>query len=462
MSEERRRITRRFLILPPIVLGALLLGWQLVSRAPPEREAPGELAQPVRVLLAEPLDYVPRALGYGHVEPGREWDAVTEVAGRIVYRHPDLEAGRVLAAGTTLLRIDPADYELAIAGIESELESFSAQLSEIEVRERNTKALLSIERRAAKLAGEDVARKKTLLARGNAAQATVDAAERESLVLRQRVQELENQLNLLPAERRVIAAQTANAQAKLARGQLDLARTEILLPFDARIAEVMVETTQFVRSGDRLAQAHSMDVAEVAAQFPIERLRPLIERGDMLGALEPGELSVLPQRWGLGAEVRLTAGDFTVRWPARFDRLAATIDPQTRTLGVIVAVDNPYGKVIPGERPPLVKNMFVEVELRAPKRKDVMIVPRVAVHRDDSGASRLYLADEDDRLRFRPVTLASAQSDFVVVAEGLEGGERVIVSDIIPAIEGMRLDPVVDADLAARLRAAAQDGEGRT
>jgi hypothetical protein len=51
------------------------------------------------------------------------------------------------------------------------------------------------------------------------------------------------------------------------------------------------------------------------------------------------------------------------------------------------------------------------------------------------------------------------QSDFVIVEDGLAGGERVVVSDLIPAIEGMLLAPRLDKALGEAL-AAQSSGAG--
>ena len=134
--------------------------------------------------------------------------------------------------------------------------------------------------------------------------------------------------------------------------------------------------------------------------------------------------------------------------------MADTIDPETRTVGVIVAVDRPYGQAVPGVRPPLTKNMFVEVEITGRPKPDRLIVPRSALHN-----GRLYLVGDDDRLVIRPTTVAFVQAGFAVIAEGLADGERVVISDIVPAIEGMRLAPVADEAVAAALTAAASGAE---
>jgi multidrug efflux system membrane fusion protein len=447
---------RRLLIVPPVAIGIAVLLWQLQSRTEPPQGEPEELTRTVRVIEAEPVDFVPRAVGYGTVAPGRVWEAVAQVGGKITGKHPDLERGRLIEEGTEVLRIDPTDYELAIARAQADLNSARAQLSELDVRAANTEASLEIERRALRLAEEDLERKRSLLERDSVSQATVDQAESALLGQRQRVQELENQLRLIPAERQVLEASIEVHEAQLEQARLDLERTRIRMPFDGRIAEVDVEPTQFVSVGQVLMVADSIDRAEIEAQFAIGRLAPLVRADIDLSALTAGELAQVPGRLGLEATVRLQADEVAASWDARFDRLSDRIDPQTRTVGVIVVVDEPYRKAIPGLRPPLAKDMFVEVELEGRFRENALVVPRVAVNKRSDGGAALYVADDQGRLEIRPVTLGPTQGDLVVVIEGLEPGERVVVSDLIPAIAGMKLATRVDAALAERLRAQAK------
>ncbi len=459
MSGLKKGVLTSLLIAPPVVIGLAVLAWQLSGRKAPEQAEAEEGARPVRVIEATAGDFVPRALGYGYVQPGSVWEAVAQVAGKVVYRHPDLERGRLLAAGSELLHIDPANYELAVARIEANVAAVKAQLDELEVRRANTESSLEIIRRTLALAEQDLARKRKLVAKGNISQTAVDEAESAVLNERRQIQDLQNQLNVLPAEQRVLEANLALNHAQLEEAQLELERTVIRLPFEARIAEVLAEATQFVSVGQKLAVADSIDVAEVTAQIALNHMRPLVPTGLDVSSLSAEEISAMPQRWVFSAEVRLVAGDFATSWQARFDRISDMVDPQTRTLGLVVAVDEPYRSAIPGQRPPLTKNMYVEVEIRGAPQPGRIAVPRVAVHRGPGGGDVVYLANPEDRLAFRAVVLGPTQSDFVIVADGLEGGERVVVSDLIPAIEGMLLAPRLDEALEKAL-AAQSSGTG--
>jgi multidrug efflux pump subunit AcrA (membrane-fusion protein) len=80
--------------------------------------------------------------------------------------------------------------------------------------------------------------------------------------------------------------------------------------------------------------------------------------------------------------------------------------------------------------------MFVEVELSGPPIPDSIAVPRAAIR-----AGRVFLIGEQNRLEIRPVTVEFRQGEEAVLSSGLNGGERLVVTDLIPAIEGMLLDP---------------------
>ncbi len=447
------------LVAPPILLGLAVLAWQITGREPPAHGPPQEAARSVRVIEVQPATFVPRAIGFGFVEPGTVWDGVAQVDGQIVYRHPELERGRILEAGTELLRIDPTDYELAVARAEASLASARAQLDELEVEQQNLEKSVEIERRALQLEERELKRQESLAAKGTVSRAKVDQAETAALGQRQRLLDLENQVRLLPARRGVLAASAKLNEAQLEEARVSLGRTVIRLPFTARIAETTAEEAQFVRSGEMLVVADSIDQAEVSVQVPLERMRPLIPPGLDLSSVTDRELSQVTERLGLGAKLRLPIEGFAESWEARFDRISDTVDPKTRTLGVIVVVDQPFRSAIPGKRPPLTKNMFVQVELAGPARAAKLVVPRMALHDAGRDAFAVYLVGADQRLLRQAVVPGVRQGDLVVIDQGLEAGARVVVSDLVPAVEGMLLAPSLDSDLMARLTALAGAAE---
>ena len=262
MRKFLRRVVRLLLFVVPVALGLGVIGYALQNREGPQRLPPEERTTPVRVVTAPAVDVVPRALGYGSVIPGRIWEAVGEVSGTVIYRHPELEKGAVLRAGTQLLRIDPTDYRLAVAQIEANIRSTEAQLAVLDVRASNTKRSLSIEARSIDLSRKELERTQRLVKQGTISQAAADQEERAVLAGEQAIQNLRNSMNLLPAERSVLEATLDQLRAQLETARRNLDRTTIVAPFDCRIAEVNVEKAQFAAQGKVLVVADSLDVAE--------------------------------------------------------------------------------------------------------------------------------------------------------------------------------------------------------
>ncbi len=452
---DKGGLWRKALFLPPVLVGVAVLVWFARSGDAPVQVPPDEVVRPVRVISVPAVDFVPRTLGYGQVQPGRIWEAVAEVSGRIIEKHARLEPGELLTSGEVILRIDPTDYELAVESARARIRGAEAEIAELEVREANTRRSLDIEQRGLSLAETDLARKRTLVERGSISQAAVDEAERTVLSLRQAVQSQRSALAVIPAEREVLTANLALFEAELRQAQRNLERTEIVTPFDGRVAAVNVEERQFAASGQVLAVLDGVDLAEVAAQIPLDRVRPLVA-GARVDLQDVGteNLSNVFERLGLKAVVRLRAGDFEASWPARFARIRESVDPSTRTIGIVVAVDEPYKLVEVGRRPPLAKNMFVEVELHGRPVPDRLVVPRAALH-----DGTVYVVGGDRRLQRRKVSVGVVQSGFVVIDEGLVAGDIVVVTDLIPAVDGMLLDPVEDTALRDRLIATAT-GQG--
>lgn len=449
-----RQTPRKWLLLIPLLIGIGIFVFLLKSRSVPEQSAPTEQARAVRIIPVPEVTVIPRATGYGTVTPDRTWEAVAEVSGKITELHKNLKKGELLKAGATLLKIDPSDYQLALARAQADIKATEAQLAELSVKEANIEASLEIEQQALDLSEQELKRKQALVKSGTVTRSQLEQEQRTVLAQRQSVQAQQNALNLIPSERQLLLAQLARYQAQLGSARLDLAHTMISLPFDARIAEVRIEQSEFVRQGDVLLVADSIRAAEITAQFPVNKLRPLIQPKQQ--ALTELDNETARRVLGFSAEVRipnlpnlpnLPNQIPPMRWDAEFVRASDAVDERTRTLGIVVAVQEPYRQARPGIRPPLVKGMFAEVELRGAPRPESLIIPRAALHGD-----QVYLLDEKNRLQRRTVSLAFTQGNFAVVAEGLQAGEQIIVSDLLPAIDNMLLQPRADPDLLAQLQ----------
>jgi RND family efflux transporter MFP subunit len=426
---------RKLLLIPPVIIGIGILMLMAGNKQPPVKSEAGEPTKQVRVIEAPQLELIPMAEGYGTIQPARTWSGVAQVSGRIVELHSRLRDGEIIAKDTLLLKIDPVDYELNLAQV-------SAELAELQVEENNLKALISIEERSLNIAQRELQRITKLVTKGTASQSDLDDAERNLLNSRNAVQNVKNSLALLPTKRKVL-------EAKKIQAERDLQNTSLYAPFNLRVTGMAIEIDQYVGKGELLLAGDEVDRVEVVAQFPMSSLRRLF-----IGREIPDFTILdgnLPEFVDFKPQVRLDMGTTVAEWAAQFVRFSDNVDPETRTMGVVVAVDKPFDKVIPGVRPPLSKGMFVQVLLQGKAQADRIILPRSAIK---DGVA--YLADEQNRLHRQQVEILFNQGDISVIAQGIEAGQKIIVSDLVPAVNGMLLQPEADPKMTEMLLNAAR------
>ncbi|GAB4151215.1 MAG: hypothetical protein Kow00107_01840 [Planctomycetota bacterium] len=126
----------------------------------------------------------------------------------------------------------------------------------------------------------------------------------------------------------------------------------------------------------------------------------------------------------------------TYKWDARVARTYPVASRSTRTTNVVLIVDDPYNRKRANGRPQLLRDMFCHVVLEGPEKTGQVVIPRLAVHE-----GKVYVAN-GDRLKIKEVTIDRLQGDIAVLADGLQPGERLVVSRIVTPIEGMLLNDV--------------------
>jgi len=447
-----KRFLKGLLIILPIAVAVLVVAYLVAHKPGPARKQGQESIRSLRVIEAPTVDLIPRAVGFGVAEPGWVWEAVAEVRGTVVSVHPRLKSGELIEAKSLLIQIDPTEYELAVARLEASVEETRANLKELAEDEENTGRLIAVEQRSLKLAQKSLERKLEVLKRNAISQDEADREERDYLQQKQNVQQLKNALALIPSKRKALNAALDVHRSNLKQARIDLAKTVIKAPYDCRLGDVDIETGQFVRADQSLFKAHGTAVTEVEARFRIEELRNLLSepmRGRFQPGLSTGAFKDLFR--DVGVIISLQSGDWSADWDARIDRIRETVDIKTREMKVVAAVDRPYEKAEPGVRPPLTAGMFCRVELQGPARPGSVVVPRSAIH-----GTSVFVVDREHRLEKKQVEQDFAQSEFVVIKSGLSGGEMVVVSDLSPAIVGMKVAPVPDDSLKQHLTALSQ------
>ncbi|TMP31836.1 HlyD family secretion protein [Pseudoalteromonas rubra] len=419
---------RRWLLVLP-VLGIVILVALASGKKPPQKHSNGVDALLVETAEVKNTLIEPYVTGFGRVRPKERWQALSEVSGRVIYRHPKLEKGKALSAGTVLLKIDPIDYELKLAQARSDLNSAEAELSRTQLNDEKLALSLRLEEQRLSVLQKELKRKQGLLKSGSVSASTVDSEQANVWAQEQKVLDVKNAVDQHPDNMAVAQAKVKLAQARLSEAERKLAKTTITLPFDARIANVNVEMQQVVAERESLVTAHRTDLMEIPVQVALSDMRHF---GQYLSPqLIKGEFPDV-QTWDLDAEASLYIGNKQYRWQGKLTSVGESIDPEGNTVTLIVDVAFDYKAFEPGKRPPLISDMYVQVKVKGAPRP-LLSVPSDALH-----GSRLYLL-EDGKLAIRHVEVAFESNGRTVIRSGVREGEVIVVSDVIPAVPGRAL-----------------------
>lgn len=370
-------------VVVPLVI--LLAGFALTviiikSRKPPAKEPAKVAGVLVNVISAKATDYTVYISGTGTVSPGKSVSFMPQVSGRIIWTSPSFAEGGFFAKGEPILRIDPTDYELAVDQAASKLAQAEVDL--------------------------ETARSKARIAREEWDLVSGGKGEPNPLVL------YEPQLKSAEAA-------LDSARASLMQAELNLERTEVLAPFACRISAKDAEQGQSVSTSTKLATIAGTEAAEVAVAMDYDSLK-------WFKSYRPD---------GAEATVSMSVGGAEHSWDGVVLRTGGHIDETSRTIDVYIGVKDPYNLKAAKQRPALPNGTFVRASINAGTIKNAIVLPREAV-RDNS---TLWIASEGDALSIRKVEIAFETRDEAVVTSGLSPGERVVITKISGAADGLKL-----------------------
>ncbi|MEI6860116.1 MAG: HlyD family secretion protein [Shewanella sp.] len=427
---------KRFL-LPGVLAGVLILVLAIVLKPSPPVAPIYDKSRVVEVLTLKKTELAPRIQGFGRVTPKHIWQAVAEVGGKVIYRHPQLETGRMLPKGTLVLEIDPLEYELKLVQAQASLNATQAQLTRLVQQERNLNTSLEIEKQKLILAKQEYQRKLTLKKRNLVSSSELESQHQSWLVQTKLVEDLHNSIKLLPDDRKVTQAQQSVDVAQLEDARRRLKQTKVMLPFDVRFADINIEQAQVVALGSTMLVAHQLGTVEIKAEVSLQDMRTLISSIGMI----PQEHS-LPsfELLALQANVEFQVGSNHFTWPAKVTRVAETVNPNQATIGIYLEVEQDFRQLKPSIRPPLTKGMFVSALIYGRTRPH-FIVPEKALHGD-----KIYLMSSDNTLMIKPVIILFRNQDKVAIQAEVTVGDKLVLNDLIPAIPGMSLRASSDAE----------------
>ncbi len=426
------RTNPKLLFIPALMIGVIILILSIALKPKLAITSAGDNARVVDVMSLQLTNIAPQVTGFGQVRPKQQWSAIAEVTGEILYKSPKLAKGEHVFSGTELLRIDPLKYELALAQAEADLNSNQLQLTKLKQEQKNLAKNLEIEQSRLLLQQQENKRLTKLTKQGMLPQSDLDTQRVQLLTQEKVVQEVSQQLALFETEKSVALAKINLSKASVAEANRAIAKTVIKAPRDIKIAQVDVEQNQVVNLNQVMLVGHALEVMEVEAQIAIHDMHTLVSSLHLCSdcTMSPKLLNKIT------ASIELNSGEMKQTWPARVSRISETIDLNQATVGVILEIDQDPSKIRPG-RPPLLNGMFIKASLIG-QPSPQFSVPEKALH-----TNRIYLMDDEDKLKVVPVSVLYRNQSATVIqateSATITEGDRLVLNDLLPAIEGMSL-----------------------
>lgn len=391
-DDNRRGFLKTVIVCTVLVLaGAALL--LLIFNTEPTARRDGAVRQSaslVDVTRGEFGSFRPTIEAMGTVRPAREISLGARVEGEVAELGDDFVPGGFVDAGEMLVRLDDADYQIALQQSRGGLEQALSQL--------------------------DIERGEQQAARSDLASFDRDLPpERRALVLR------EPQL-------RAAQAQVESARADIAQVQVNLDRTTIEAPFDAHVLSRDIGLGSQVSPGAALGRLVGIDRYWIEATVPIAQLQWLrVPDGD---------------RSGSSATVRNRSA-----WPAgttrsgEVFRLIGELEGPTRLARILVSVEDPLARKTDKDLPRLMLGEYVECRIEGREIADVVRLDRDYVREDDT----VWLMI-DGRLVIQPVSIVFQDESWAYIDEGLSADDRVVTTRLATVQEGLRLRLDEDED----------------
>ena len=367
---------------------ALMQSGPSAKREPPQAQA--RLVETRPVVIGDARIHID---AMGTVVPAESVTLQPQIDGEIIFVSDDLEPGGLFSTGDELLRIDPRDYELAILQRESEVAQAQSAL------------------------------------RLEQGQQTI--ARREFELLNETLQDDDQELVLRKPQLESVRAQLALARARLEQARLDLQRSRVRAPFNAIVESRPVDVGSRVTTANTLATLVGTDSCWLEVSVPVRQLQWID----------------IPRSTGMpGSSVRITSpaawGEDAFR-EGRVIRLAGDLEDEGRMARLLVEVDDPFTlKPENRDKPVLLMGSYVSVRIEGRQLKQVATIAREHLRDGD----RLWLMDDNAALEIRKVDIVFRGHDHFLVANGIEAGDQLVVTDLAAPVAGMPLRTKQDND----------------
>jgi HlyD family secretion protein len=320
-----------------------------------------------------------------------------------------VDAGSHVSEGETLVRLNDAEQQAAVAQARASLASASAQLGQVrQVTDRVATASLDEARVNLEQARRELQRAEQLAQSGATSPQSLDSARDSVTAASTRLASAEARaLGVKGADSQLAGARIAEARAALALAETRLAQTTLLAPADGTILERHVEPGDLVQPG--------------------KIVLVLARDGEMRLEAQSDEKNLALFQPGMSASV-VADGLPEQPFPAVLSWISPAVDVDRGTVTVRFKLDQPMAALKP--------DMTVSINLEITRRPQALLLPLTAV-RDSLSDRPWVLAVSDNRTKRVPVVLGPRGTDRVEIVSGVD--DTVLIVNQTGISEGTRV-----------------------
>ena len=401
-------------LLVAVVIAATLV----IVRPKAKRQVPVEKGRLVEVFPARAEDVQMVVESFGTVEPRELLKLVAQVRGPIVDISPSFKEGSFIKKGTRLIQIDPRTYELEVKRRKVQIKQTEAELKRLKQEVVNLQSRVKIAKSDANLANNEYLRLKKLIDRKVIAQSQLDKSEQVYLASQERLQALENQMALIGPQKEQLIAARDMANVMYEQAQLDLERSSMDASFDGWVLEKAIEVGQHVNVGQQLGSIYRFGKLDIVVRIPSKDFQWFP------AGFEQGT--------PVAADVVFENAGELYTWNGHVARIKAMMEERTRTLPMVIEVDELATDGQKKNSFRLRPGMFVTIKIRGKKIDQAFVVPRLVVYPGD-----VVYTVKDDRLKIKVVNILRSYKDSIIINEGLSEGELVVKTPLSSVKDGM-------------------------
>ncbi len=387
MTLKKKNLLRIFLPLLILAAGIMIFRLMAARRHGPAKKSPVVHRALVKIIKIKKENRQITIRETGIITFRRQVTISPQVSGRVVYTAPNFLAGYYFKKNAVLIRLETTDYKLAI-------HQAQAQVAKMEYELAATESKAEVARFEWQRRHKD----RSLTA---------------------------DSLALYGPQLKNARAALISARAALRQAEINLRRTTITAPFNCRVQNEQAAVGQYLQAGSKAATLIGTDYAEAVVPVPLADLAWLR----------------LPKHWahrkrGSSAKVQIKDGNRLFSWPGRLVRSLTSVEQTGSMPRLIVEISDPFNlRSSQTHRPALAMGMFVDIIFRGRTAAGVYPIP-VAALRDNN---TVWIMDNENKLRLTPVKISRRNRDEILISQGLKENERLIVTNLAGAVDGMPL-----------------------